>query len=184
MLIQKVTAEIHMIRLKTIIQKFNNQGEKTGWTYFRIPATSAQKLKPGNKKSFRVKGKLDDHEIKNVALLPMGEGDFIMALNADMRKHLRKTKGQELMITLEVDESGIQLNAELMECIAEEKEALDFFNSLAPGHQNYFSKWIDSAKTSATKAKRIAQTITAMYKHQDYGQMIREQTANNKLNKN
>jgi hypothetical protein len=53
----------------------------------------AGKLMPGNKKSFRVKGKLDDQAIEKMALMPMGEGDFIMALKASIRKTLRKQKG-------------------------------------------------------------------------------------------
>jgi hypothetical protein len=71
-----------MISFTTTILKFGQQGEKTGWTYILIPAELAGQLKPGHKKSFRVKGRLDQYPIKGVALLPMGEGDFIMALNA------------------------------------------------------------------------------------------------------
>ena len=70
--------------------KFGKQGEKTGWTYIEIPADLAQKLKPGNKKEFKVKGKLDKYVITRVSLLPMGSGIFIMALNAEMRKAIGK----------------------------------------------------------------------------------------------
>lgn len=37
------------------IHRFESKGEKTGWTYIEIPVDIAQQLKPGNKKSFRVK---------------------------------------------------------------------------------------------------------------------------------
>ncbi|MFX5998869.1 DUF1905 domain-containing protein, partial [Acinetobacter baumannii] len=79
-----------MIQFATIIKKFAKQGEKTGWTYIEIPEAIAQQIKPNNKKSFRVKGKLDSFSIKGIALLPMGEGSFIMALNAEMRKGIKK----------------------------------------------------------------------------------------------
>jgi len=85
-----------VVQFNTTILQFAEQGEKTGWTYIRIPVDMAQKLKPGNKKTFRVKGKLDDHPIKNIALLPAGGGDFIMALNATMRKDIHKRKGSML----------------------------------------------------------------------------------------
>ena len=71
-----------MVKFTVTILKFGEQGEKTGWTYITIPAEIALQLMPDNKKSFRVKGKLDEYLIKGVALLPMGEGSFIMALNA------------------------------------------------------------------------------------------------------
>jgi len=75
-----------MILFTTAIHKFEKQGEKTGWTYIEIPADIAQNLKPGNKKSFRVKGKLDNYKIAVVALLPMGGGSFIMLLMAPCEK--------------------------------------------------------------------------------------------------
>ena len=71
-----------MIQFNAIILKFDQQGEKTGWTYIVIPAATADKIKAGYKKSFRVKGQLNGQAIKQKALLPMGNGDFILPLNA------------------------------------------------------------------------------------------------------
>ncbi|HEX9512324.1 MAG TPA: YdeI/OmpD-associated family protein [Puia sp.] len=162
-----------MQQFTTTILKFDQQGEKTGWTYIRIPSAIAEKLNPGVKKSFRVKGKLDDHPIQKVALLPMGEGDFIMPLNAMMRKAIRKIKGDRLKVGLEVDKAVIKLPADLLECLADEPKALEFFKSLAKSHQHYFGKWVDSAKTDATRAGRIAQTVNAMAKARTFSEMIR-----------
>lgn len=162
-----------MIQFTTVIKKFGDQGEKTGWTYIEISTAIAERLKPNNKKSFRVKVKLDDHLFEGLALIPMGEGNFILAVNASIRKRIRKHKGSPIKVSIEVDTSPIKLNAELLECLADEPECLTFFNSLTPGHRNYFSKWIDSAKTEATRTKRIAQAINALSIHLDYGQMIR-----------
>jgi hypothetical protein len=162
-----------MIQFTTTILQFADQGEKTGWTYIRIPAAQAQLLKPGNKQSFRVKGKLDEHAIKKVALLPMGEGDFIMALNATVRKAIRKTRGARVKVQLEVDNAKIEPPSDLLECLADEPVAMAYFRELPKSHQNYFGNWVRSAKTDATRAKRIARVVTAMVKKQDYGQMIR-----------
>jgi hypothetical protein len=164
-----------MVQFSTTILKFDKQGEKTGWTYITIPAKIAQQLKPGNKKSFRVKGKLDDLSIEKVALIPMGEGDFIMAINAAMRKGIRKQKGDKLKVQLVADASAILPPSELIECMADEPEALDYFNALPQGHRNYFTKWIDSAKTDITKAKRIALVIKTMVRKMDFGAMLREE---------
>ncbi|MDQ6758118.1 MAG: YdeI/OmpD-associated family protein [Bacteroidota bacterium] len=162
-----------MIQFTAVIKKFSDMGEKTGWTYIEVPAAIAEKLKPNNKKSFRVKGSLDNYSFKSIALLPMGGGSFIMALNAAIRKKIGKRKGAILLVKMEEDTQPKQLNKELMECLADEPESLTFFNTLTPGHKRYFSNWIESAKTDATKTKRIAQTLTALSHHQHYGQMIR-----------
>jgi hypothetical protein len=163
-----------MVKFSTTILKFDQQGEKTGWTYITIPAKIAQQLKPGNKKSFRVKGKLDDFAITKVSLLPMGEGDFIMPLNAVVRKGIRKQKGAMVKVQLSIDASPILPPSELIECMADEPEALQYFNSLPQSHRNYFTKWIDSTKTDTTKAKRIALVIKTMIRKMDFGAMLRE----------
>ena len=162
-----------MVKLTATLLKFASKGEKTGWTYLEIPAEVANKLKPDNKQSFRVKGYLDKYAIKSVALIPMGEGNFIMAFNADMRKETGKRKGEQVTLQLEVDKSELQLSADFMTCLEDEPKGLEFFNSLAKSHRNYFSKWIESAKTEPTKAKRIAQAVNALCKGQDFGVMIR-----------
>jgi hypothetical protein len=166
-----------MVTFTTTIQQFTQKGEKTGWTYVEIPANIATVLKPNNKQSFRVKGKLDDFAINGIALLPMGEGNFIMALNAAIQKGTKKRKGALLRIQIEVDNEPLKQNAALMECLADEPDALAFFNQLPKGHQNYFTKWIESAKTEQTVTKRIAMAITAFTHKQGFGEMM-------KVNKN
>ena len=162
-----------MIRLTATIKKFERQGEKTGWTYIEISADLAQKLKPGNKKEFKVKGKLDKYGIQRVSLLPMGGGGFIMPINATMRKAIGKRHGAIVQVQLMEDNSEFVFNKDLMECLTDEPVARQFFETLTGSHQRYFSKWIDSAKTEQTKAKRIAQAIDALAKRQGYPEMLR-----------
>ena len=162
-----------MIKFITAILKFDKQGEKTGWTYIEVPAILAEQLKPGCKKSFRVKGKLDGHTIQQVALLPMGEGNFILPLNAVMRKSIGKRKGAQLEVILQLDKSVYELNKELMECLADEPTALDFFLTKPLSFQHYYSKWIESAKTDETKAKRIELAVTSLAQKIEFGEMLR-----------
>lgn len=166
-----------MIKFTAILKKFADQGEKTGWTYFEIPAELAEKLNPGVKKSYRVKGKLDEHAIKQVALVPMGEGNFIIAVNAAMRKGIGKRQGAPVKVQLEMDAAEWKMNGDFLACLEDEPRAMSFFKSLAPGHQRYFSNWIDSAKTEETRAKRIAATLNAMLKSMKYSEMIRAMKA-------
>jgi hypothetical protein len=168
-----------MIAFSTEIKKFADQGEKTGWTYIEIPAAIAEKIKPGNKRSFRVKGKFDEYIFKGLSLLPMGNGNFILALNADIRKKIKKQKGAMLKVTMDIDNAPVKLNSDLMECLRDEPESLAFFNSLTPGHRKYFSNWINSAKTDPTKTKRIAQALTALARQQGFGEMLRELKSEN-----
>lgn len=151
-----------MVAFSTTILQFAEKGEKTGWSYISIPADIAGQLKPGNKKSFRVKGRLDAYSFQGVSLLPMGGGDFIMPLNATVRRHIRKAKGAQVQVQLETDERPVERPAWMEECLADEPVAQDTFNKLPGSHQKYFIKWIETAKSEATKTKRIAMAVTAL----------------------
>src|SRR6201999_4529569 len=106
-----------MTDLNAIILQFGEQGEKTGWSYIEIPADIAQQMKPGNKKSFRVRGMLDALPVSGMALMPMGEGNFIMALKAEVRKGIHKNAGAMLQVKLEPDDDyKIEMPDDLKEC--------------------------------------------------------------------
>lgn len=162
-----------MITFTATIKRFNKQGEKTGWTYIEVPHTIAEQLKPGCKKSFRVSGKLDQYKIDRVALMPMGEGHFIMALNADMRKGFKKEAGATIAVQLIADDREVKPPSDFLACLADEPDALAFFSTLTKGHQLYFGRWIDSAKTEMTRTNRIAQAVSALAIRLGYPEMMR-----------
>src|SRR5688572_13969435 len=158
-----------MISFSTTLLKFDKKGEKTGWTFIEISASQAKKLKD-SKVSFRVKGTLDSHKISQVALVPMGEGAFILAVNGTMRKAIGKKVGDKVKVTLEADESKIILSHDMMACLKDEPAALEAFKKLPGSHQKYYSRWVESAKTAATKTKRIVMTVEALSKKMKFGE--------------
>lgn len=161
-----------MVTFTALIKKFDNQGEKTGWTYIEIPPAIAEQVKPNTKRTFRVKGRLDGVAVKAVALLPLGGGAFIMALNATLRKSLKKAVGATLQAQLEWDEKEKELPAGFTECLADEPAALQQYNRLSKTHKGYFTVWMTSVKSESGQAKRMAQAINALAKGQDFVQMV------------
>lgn len=162
-----------MISFATRILKFDKKGEKTGWSYIIIDRMKAEQLKPGNRVSFRVKGQLDKHTIQKTALLPMGDGDFILPLNGSMRKAIGKEAGDTLHIKLELDGRPLTPSSDFMKCLKDDTRALDFFKTLPRSHQQYFSKWVEGAKTIHTKTKRITMAVIALGSGQGYSEMMR-----------
>lgn len=162
-----------MFSFKTTIQKFSNKGEKTGWTYVDMPPDIITKLKLKTKKEFRIKGLMDDVTFDRLATYPIGDGNFIIAINAEMRKKLGKKEGAMVSIKFELDKREALKSQELLDCLSEEPEALEHFKCLTPSHQNYFHKYVLSAKGADTRAGRIVSTINAMYKKMDFGEMVR-----------
>jgi hypothetical protein len=162
-----------MVKFKTKILQFKERaGEKTGWSYIKVPAKIAQQLKPDNKRSFRVKGKLDDHPISGMALIPMGEGDFILALKAAIRKAIRKQAGDSLEVQFEVDNKEIVPPKELIECLADEPEAQKVFKALPKSHQNWYGNWVKGAKTEGTRTRRIAHIVDCLAKKMNFSEMM------------
>jgi hypothetical protein len=162
-----------MISFTAKIQRFATKGEKTGWSYIEISEKNADKLNPGVRKSYRVKGTLDNFKIQKTSILPMGDGGFILPINATMRKGTGKTAGDTIKVSLALDARQLQLNGDFLQCVKDDAHAYEFFQSLPKGHQNYFSKWIDDAKTVETKTKRITMAVIALAQRQGYGEMIR-----------
>ena len=163
-----------MIYLKAEIEKFDINGEKTGWSYIFIPQAIANEIRPAERRSIRVKGKIDQVEISGVGLLPIGHGDFIMALNKSLRNAIKKEAGAKVELALEFDaDFKIEMPDDLEICLADEEALLQQFLAMPKSHQNYFINWLNSAKTITTRTKRLVMIIDAMANKYDFGTMIR-----------
>lgn len=162
-----------MPSFKAIIQKFAGKGEKTGWTYVNIPKDILTKLKRKDKKPFRIKGVIDDVKFEKLSTYAIGEGEIIIAINGALRKKLGKKEGAQVLVNFELDKSEAPRSKELLACLKEDKVAEKKFFEQPLSHQNYFHRYIIEAKTDATKAGRITNTLNAMHKGQNFGEMIR-----------
>jgi Domain of unknown function (DUF1905)/Bacteriocin-protection, YdeI or OmpD-Associated len=169
---------LSMIQFSTTILQFDKKGEKTGWSYIEITAAQAQKLKPGYRVSFRIMGKLDNYSFEKTALLPMGDGNFILPINGKIRKAIGKRRGDSISVTMEADKRPLSLSKDFMKCLKDDEVARLHFNSLPKSHQHYFSNWIESAKTPQTKTKRIVMAVTALGMKQGFGEMMRATKSN------
>lgn len=163
-----------MATFTALIRRDDRSKEKTGWSYIIIPAAQANKLTPGSRLGFRIKGKIDAHVLNKTSVLPMGDGTFMLPVNGTMRKALGKQHGDKVKLSIEVDKRKIELSKDLMMSLADEPAALDYFNSLSMSHRQYFSKWIEAAKTVDTKTKRIVASVIALSQKKNYGEMMRE----------
>jgi Domain of unknown function (DUF1905)/Bacteriocin-protection, YdeI or OmpD-Associated len=162
-----------MISFSAIILKFKDNKEKTGWSYIKITKLQAGRIKKDARASFRVKGYLDNFAIQKTSILPMGDGEFILPFNAAMRKGTGKQAGDKVNVKLQLDERSLSLPVDFLQCLKDDPRAYDFFRSLTKSHQNYFGKWIDSAKTISTKTKRITMAVIALGLGQGYSEMMR-----------
>jgi uncharacterized protein YdeI (YjbR/CyaY-like superfamily) len=87
---------------------------------------------------------------------------------------LGKQEGHSIKVVLELDERVPTLSPDLMRCLKDDPACLAAFKAMPKSHQNYYSNWIESAKTIQTKTKRILLTMEAMAKKQSFMEMMRE----------
>jgi hypothetical protein len=157
-----------VIRFTAKLQKQNKPG---GWTYLVVPAAQAKKLK-AVKKSFRVKGTLDAFAFEKTSLLAMGTGDFFLPVNAAIRKGIGKSAGNKVLVAIELDEGKLKLSRDLVQCLKEDPEASKFFDTLSPYMQYFYSNWIESAKSSHTKTRRLVAVVNALAQKLNYQELM------------
>jgi len=163
-----------MVYLKAEIERYDTNGEKTGWSYVFIPQDIADQIRPNSRIGFRVRGLIDGVTVNGMSIMPIkGEG-FIVPFNKSLRRLLQKEKGATVELRLEFDaDFKIEMPEDLEICLEQEDGLLEHFRSLAKSHQNYFISWLNTAKTEPTRTKRLIMIVDAMDKKQDFGLMIR-----------
>jgi hypothetical protein len=139
---------------------------KGGWTYMVIPEILPDKNAPFS--WVKVRGSIDGYEIDKYHLMPSGKGNLFLSVKAEVRKKIKKEAGDFVHIILYLDNEPLEVPEELLLCLQDDAEALQFFNSLNESEQHNYVKWIYSAKTEQTKIERIAKTLVKLSKHQKF----------------
>lgn len=161
-----------MQKFEAILEKHNKKDEKYSWIYVVIPDEIYKSLELPNKKTFYLKGNIDLMNFKYQATFPIGNNTFIIPVKKEYLRKLKKNVGDKVFLSIEVDNSEYVFNPDLMECLSEEKIALESFLALKLSERKYYSKWVDAAKTETTKANRIAKIIFAMQQNLNYAEML------------
>jgi len=137
---------------------------KGGWTYTEIPEVLPDKKSPFS--WVKVKGSIDGFDISNYHLMPSGKGTLCLFVKAEIRKKIKKEAGDYVHVILYSDNEPLEVPEELLLCLKDDAEALDFFNSLNESEQHNYVKWIYAAKTDKTKVDRISKTLVKLAKQQ------------------
>ncbi|RYG16611.1 MAG: DUF1905 domain-containing protein [Chitinophagaceae bacterium] len=163
-----------MIIYQAEIERFETNGEKTGWSYVFIPQDIADQIKPNNRREIRVRGFIDQVAVQGMCMMPVKGDGFILPLKKSLRKELRKESATLIVLRLEFDvDFKIEMPDDLEICLADEEELLERFLAMPKSHQNYFINWLNTAKTEPTRTKRLVMIVNAMFNKLDFGGMIR-----------
>jgi len=149
-----------LINKQYTLEKFQGKG---GWTFVQIPEI------PQNKSNHfgwvKVKGSIDDYEIKKYHLMPMGNGKLFLPVKAEIRKKIKKHEGDIVRVILYPDDEAMEVPAEFTVCLKDDPGADQFFQSLSESEQKFYIEWIYSAKKEETKISRMAKAIDRLARH-------------------
>jgi Domain of unknown function (DUF1905)/Bacteriocin-protection, YdeI or OmpD-Associated len=139
-----------LVENEYLLQKFPGKG---GWTYAVIPEILQDKNTPFG--WVKVKGCIDNYEVKNYRLMPMGNEQLFFPVKAEIRKQIKKQAGDYVTIVLYKDYSVFEIPQEIIDCLKCDEKAPEKFLNLSERYQKEFIKWIYAAKKESTKAQRI-----------------------------
>ena len=143
-----------LVKKEYLLEKFSGKG---GWTFARIPEIPQDKKAPFG--WVKVRGWIDNYEIKNYKLMPMGNGKLFLPIKASIRTKIGKQAGDIVEIILYPDNSPIVIPNELKLCLADVPNAFEQFCNLSEGEKKIAIDWINAAKKEETKTERILTLI-------------------------
>ena len=135
------------------LKKFTGKG---AWTFVMMPSDASLPKKKNN--TLRVRGFIDEYELKDFNMWAMKEGNFI-AVKAEIRKKIQKEEGDIVKVLLYLDEAQQIIPEDFLICLREEPKLHELFESYPKNRQKETTDWIFSAKTEDEKITRIAKTL-------------------------
>lgn len=147
--------KIDVIRFSAALEKMEG---RFAWTFVEFPH-DVEKLF-GKRGSVRIKGTING-VVMDRALMPTKSGFHIIVLGTDLRRQAKVKLGDTALFEVWLNEKPDELK------LPEElQETLDFFpdfkagwEGIRPGMKRSILTWLNSGKTLATRAKRVAEIL-------------------------
>lgn len=105
---------------------------------------------------------IDDYEISQFHLMPMGNGFLFLSVKADIRKKIKKQAGDTIRLILFEDDSLLQTPDDFQLCLNDDPDADKFYKSLSESERRFYVNWIMDAKREETRVERMAKAINRL----------------------
>lgn len=136
-----------------LLEKFSGKG---GWTYVLLPDIAPNASNPFG--WVIVNGFIDHVELKNHKLMPFGNGQVFLPVNAKLRKQLNKQAGDRVELRLEVLTSS-ELSSEFLSCLEDYPTEHQKFKTSSLEVQEKILQYIYSAKNADERVTRMAEIL-------------------------
>ena len=128
--------------------------------HFGVPQWVADALLEGSEDR-RVVCRLNDRVTYQCAMLPRGDGSYLITVNKKIRTQLRLEEGTRFEVSLEKDESefGLPFPEELEELLAQDPEGNKHFDALTPGKKRNLLYIVGQPRRSETRLSRALAVV-------------------------
>jgi len=149
--------------MKELVNKkliLRHEPGKGAWTYHLvIPGTEHI---AGSWGKIKVSGTIDGYEFKSMNLAPVTGGDKMMSVNGTIRKAIKKSGGDQVIVTMYKDsDNKLTKKAQVLECF-KDADVLKKFNSLKDKEQENIIAAILSQYDEASQEEIILSKIKAL----------------------
>ncbi|RAJ80044.1 bacteriocin resistance YdeI/OmpD-like protein [Chitinophaga dinghuensis] len=145
-----------LIDKKVLLEKMEVKG---GWTFIRLPEI------PKNTQAYfgirKVYGTIDEHTLDTFSLMPNKGGLMMMAVNAAIRKAIKKQAGDTVHLVLFDSEPAAAevIPEDFMECLQDEPAAWKAFQAMKKEEQQECIAWVLEITVTEARIQRMADTI-------------------------
>jgi len=129
-------------------------------TGITVPEDVVESLGSGRQPLVRVT--LGDHTYRS--RVAVRGGTYKVPVSAEHRERAGLFAGDEVDVALELDTEPREVEApgDLLAALAGRPEARAFFDGLSPSNRQWFVHSVESAKTAATRERRVAKAVTLL----------------------
>jgi hypothetical protein len=148
--------------------RLESMGEDAAWTVFRMPFSVEEVF--GTRARVPVKGTINGFPFRS-SLFPMGEGQHFMMVNKEMWEGAKIQEGRAVEVVLEKDTDlrTVEIPRDLMTALSQHRTARKIFESLSYTHKKEYVRWIESAKRSETRERRIRIAVMRISQGRTFG---------------
>lgn len=144
---------------EAVIQKHPTQDA----AYIEIPFDVEQEF---GAKRVKVVATFDEVEYRG-SIVKMGLPCYMIGMTKEIRKKVGKEFGDTIRVTVKKDEEvrEVILPEDMKQALAENEEAVSFYESLSYSAKRKYMQWITGAKKEETRRKRIAEAVVKLEQH-------------------
>ena len=141
------------IKFEAIIKKIPDKDA----TYIEIPFNVEEVF---GAKRVKVKAKFDNIGYRG-SIVKMGGPCHMIGITKDIRKKIGKDEGDIISVEVEKDEEErvVEVPDDFAKSMDENQEAKEFYEKLSYSSKRKYVNWINSAKKTETREKRITDAV-------------------------